>query len=206
MAYDGTGSISEAVAALYGLSPKSSAQIAGLIKLAKDGLGITSKSKRLPDNGKLAIYRWHYEHLSSVQNVKQRESSESGALQSVADGVIGNSQPIGESQALPAANAVQNVKQNVPATFANDDRDNLRPDDYGQVHFAVTFSHQGQPKRTTVMLEGYFVKALQRKHGMDNNAAIRAWIEQAIKADGVRFDSAMPLTKQVKRMMIESFV
>jgi transposase-like protein len=56
------------------------------------------------------------------------------------------------------------------------------------------------------MLEGYLVKALQRKHGLTDNTAIRAWIEQAIKADGERFDSAMPLTKQVKRMMIESFV
>jgi len=39
-----------------------------------------------------------------------------------------------------------------------------------------------------------------------NNATIRAWIEQEITADGGKFDSHEALTKQVKRMMIESFV
>lgn len=75
-----------------------------------------------------------------------------------------------------------------------------------QFHFGVTITHQGQSKRTTVMLEGYLVKALKRKHGLTDNATIRAWIEQAIKADDGHFDSSMPLTKQVKRMIIESFV
>lgn len=206
MQYDGTSKLGDALAALYGCSPRSHNKIAELMAEAKAGLGMTSKARNLPDDVKLAIYHWHVERLNPVQDVKQRELSESGALQSVADGVIGNSQPIGEPQTLPAANAVQDVKQNVPATFANDDCDNVRPDDYGQIHFAVSFSHQGQAKRTTVMLEGYLVKALQRRHGLTDNTAIRAWIEQAIKADGERFDSAMPLTKQVKRMIIESFV
>ena len=56
------------------------------------------------------------------------------------------------------------------------------------------------------MLEGYLVKALQRKHDLTDNPAIRAWIEQAIKSDGVRFDSDAPLTRQVKRLIMESFV
>lgn len=206
MHYDGTSKLGDALAALYGYSPRSHNKIAELIAEAKASLGMTSKARNLPDAVKLAIYRWHVERFNPVQDVKQHEPSESGALQSVADGVACNSQPIGEPQALRAANAVQNVKQNVPTTFTNDDRDNLRQDDYGQIHFAVSFSHQGQTKRTTVMLEGYLVKALQRSHGLTDNTAIRAWIEQAIKADGERFDSAMPLTKQVKRIIIESFV
>ncbi len=72
--------------------------------------------------------------------------------------------------------------------------------DFKHVHFAVTVAG----KRTTVMLEGYLVKALQSKHGLPDNAAIRAWIEQAIKADGVRFDNDAPLTRQVKRIIIDS--
>ncbi len=37
--YDGTGKIAEAIAALYGLSPKSKNQISVKIREAKDGLG-----------------------------------------------------------------------------------------------------------------------------------------------------------------------
>jgi len=74
--------------------------------------------------------------------------------------------------------------------------------DFKQIHFAINLGK----KRTTVMLEGYLVKALQRKHGLVDNPAIRTWIEQSIKIDGARFDSDAPLTKQVKRIIVESFV
>ena len=80
----------------------------------------------------------------------------------------------------------------------DDDKDS----DFKQIHFAINLGK----KRTTVMLEGYLVKALQRKHGLVDNPAIRAWIERAIKSDSVRFDSFAPLTKQVKRIIIESLV
>lgn len=86
---------------------------------------MTSKARNLPDAVKLAIYRWHVEHLKAVQDVKRDGLNDTGALQSVAEGFIGNSQPIGEPQALPAANTVQNVKQNAPTRFANDDRDKM---------------------------------------------------------------------------------
>jgi len=56
------------------------------------------------------------------------------------------------------------------------------------------------------MLEGYLIKATQRKHGLTGNGDIRAWIERAIKTDGVRFDNYAPLTRQVKRLIVESFV
>jgi len=155
MDYDGTSKLGDAIAALYNCSPRSRNKLAELVKEAKAGLGFTSKAKHLPDDVRLAIYRWHYERLNPIQDVKQ-DSPDS---------------------------TIQDVKH---------------------VHFAVTITHQCQPKRTTVMLEGYWVKALQRKHGITDNAAIRAWIEQAIKGDGVRFDSFAPLTRQVKRIIIES--
>lgn len=102
------------------------------------------------------------------------------------------------------AKPVQDVKQDSPLRL--DDATDSPVYDFKQIHFAVTIAREGRTKRTTVMLEGYLVKALQCKHGLTDNATIRAWIERAIKADGGRFDSAMPLTRQVKRMVIESFV
>ncbi|MDD5268026.1 MAG: hypothetical protein PHO08_13010 [Methylococcales bacterium] len=102
-------------------------------------------------------------------------------------------------------NPIPDVKQNDPVQFDDDDRDGSVYD-FKHIHFAVTITHKGQPKRTTVMLEGYLVKALQRKHHLADNTAIRAWIEQAIKDAGDKFDSDEPLTKQVKRLIVESFV
>ena len=181
MKYDGSGKLVEAIAELCGLSVKSISRIAVLIKQAKDSLGITSKSKRLPDDVKLAIYQWHYDRLNPVQDIKQ------------ADDV----QNVKQADNEPIDNPVYDVKQN----------DIDKPVHcFKQIHFAVTVAHDGKPKRTTIMLEGYLVKALQRKHGLPDNTAIRVWIEQAIKSDSVRFDSFAPLTRQVKRIITESLV
>jgi len=183
MQYDGSGKLAEAIADLFGLSPKSQEQVAKRIKEAKTGLGITSKAKVLPDEVKLAIYQWHYDRLNAVQDVKQTDS---GGLDLAADRIV------------------QNIKQDAPAQL--DDDIDVAVYDFKQIHFAVMFAHKGHIKRTTVMLEGYLVKALQRKHGLVDNPAIRAWIEQAIKNDGLRFDSDSPLTRQVKRIITESLV
>lgn len=205
MQYDGTSNLGAAIANLCGLSPKSQAQIANLNKQAKDALGITSKSKNLPDEVKRAIWQWHYERLNPVQNVKQGDSVQDDDVQSLDDTLVQDVKQSDDNKLdLLPDNAVYNVKHDVPVQ--DDDDIDSAVYDFKQIHFAVTFPHQGQPKRTTVMLEGYLVKALQRKHGLTDNAAIRAWIEQAIKSDGVRFDSFAPLTRQVKRVIVESFV
>jgi hypothetical protein len=110
---------------------------------------------------------------------------------------------------------VYNIKQDIPVSSVQDiKQDDLIQDDedigssvydFKQIHFAVTVASDGKPRRTTTMLDGYLVKALQRKHGLSDNTAIRIWIEQAIKNDG-RFNSLQPLTRQIKRIIIESFV
>ena len=107
-------------------------------------------------------------------------------------------------------NPVQNVKQvgNIITVqnIKQDDEAEESVYDFKQIHFAIVIEHQGKPKRTTIMLEGYLVKALQRKHELTDNTAIRQWLEQIIKGDPIRFDSYAPLTRQVKRLIIESLV
>ncbi len=134
MQYDGSGKLGEEIAALYGLSIKSTARIALKVKEAKAGLGITSKAKILPNDVKLAIYKWHCERLNPVQDIKQ-------------DSVVYDIKQ----------DDVQDIKPDVPVQLN---------DDYIQLHFGVTVKRQGGIKRTTVMLEGYLVKALGRKHGL----------------------------------------
>ncbi|MDI1293661.1 MAG: hypothetical protein PSV18_13080 [Methylobacter sp.] len=207
MQYDGKGKLAEAIAELCGVSTKSQVRIAALIKQAKTELGITSKAKQMPDDMKLAIYRWHYERLNPVQDVKQDEGiqvDDEKPVLSPDSLVCDVKQTKGDKLEVLPDSTVQNVKQDNPVL--DDDAIDDPVYDFKQVHFALTIPHNGKPKRTTVMLEGYLVKALQRKHGLTDNAAVRAWIEQAIKSDGVRFDSSAPLTRQLKRVIIESFV
>jgi hypothetical protein len=214
MQYDGKNKLADAVAGLYGYSPRNHNKIAELIRQAKTGLGIAGKAKVMPDEMKQDIYRWHCERLSSVQHNKQTDNNQLNLLQPVPNNVTQAIRPINDNYALPADSpiqtnkrddAIQHVKQSTPVKLNNGDKGSSSYD-YEQLHFGVTITHKGQPKRTTVMLEGYWVRALQRKHDLTDNAVIRAWIEQAIKTDGGQFDSFAPLTKQVKRMIIESFV
>ena len=214
MKYDGTGKLADAIADLYGVPPKSQVRIAALIKEAKAGLSIESKSKRLPDDVKLAIWRWHYDRLNPacdiqqtdiVQNIKQDDivydvkQTKDDGLGLLLDNAVQDIKQSAPSQLDDTESSVYDVKQNAPAQL--DDDTDSPVYDFKQVHFAITVA----TKRTTVMLEGYLVKALQRKHGLIDNSSIRAWIEQSIKADGIRFDPDAALTRQVKRLIVESF-
>ncbi len=171
--YDGTGKLAEALAALYGCSPKSSNTLSKLTQQAKAALGITCKDKPLPERLRLDIYRWHCQQLG-----------------------------------IKHGDVVYDVKQSDPVktTTAGVSVYYFKHEDYRQVHFAVTIEHNGKPRRTTVMLESYLVSALQRRHNLADNTAVRAWIGEAIKGAGSGFDGNQPLTKQVKRLVVESFV
>lgn len=205
MKYNGTGKLAEAIAELFGLSIKSQARIAKLIKEAKTGLGIAGNAKILPNDVKLAIYRWHYDRLNPVQDVKQDDTIQINPGQSLSNATVQDIKQTDDDalELLPGGD-IQNVKQNDPV------QDDINSDnavyDFKQIHFAVTVRHNDEPKRTTVMLEGYLVNALQRKHGLADNPAIRVWLEQAINKDDMRFDRNAPLTRQVKRLIVESFV
>ncbi len=72
MQYDGKGKLAEAIADLYGLSPKSVAQIAAHIKKSKDALGMATKAKILPEDDRLKIYQWHWERLNPAQGAEQQ--------------------------------------------------------------------------------------------------------------------------------------
>lgn len=71
MGYDGTGKLGDAMAVLYGISPKDGKRLDELVKQAKAKLMIVCKSQNLPNDMKLAIYRWHHERQNHVLPVKQ---------------------------------------------------------------------------------------------------------------------------------------
>jgi hypothetical protein len=167
------------------------------------------------------VYRWHWRRLNPVQDIKQasgnadaepvqdvKQEGESQLDGNRTDNPVYDVKQTESNQAIAdcADDVVQNVKQH-GEPVADDGGGNLG--DFDQIHFAVQIpAHygSGSTRRTTVMLERYLVGALGRRHGLSGNAAIRAWIEQAIKNDGVRFDSHAPLTRQVKRLIVESLI
>jgi len=226
MNYDSATKLSDALASLHNVSPKNHNKLAALTQQAKDALRINTKAKRLPDDTKRAIFQWHVEQLKTVQDVKQDDDNRAQGDSSLDQApILKNPLEPSNTEAvpLPPDNPpyhhdldMQVPGQNLASyeNFVHHDLDMQVPDesddvdlwDFEQVHFGVTIDYQPKPKRTTVMLEGYLVKAMQRKLGLTDNASIRAWIEQAIKADGWRFDCDAPLTRQVKRLIIESLV
>jgi hypothetical protein len=233
MKYDGSGKLAEAIANLFGLSKKSQAQIAQLIKQAKNDLAIAGNSRRMPDDIKMAIYQWHYDRLNPVQNVKQpdeinqelmpdsdiqdikqelsqganvQDIKQAGDFQLHQDIIQDIKQIDSDNQELLPEIRVYDVKQDdIVQNVKSVDDDRMQGNvvyDFKQIHFAVSLAS----KRTTIMLEGYLVKALQRKHGLHDNTAIRLWLEQAITNDSQRFDSNASLTRQGKRLIIESLI
>ncbi|MEQ1484526.1 hypothetical protein [Methyloglobulus sp.] len=205
MDYDGTTPLQPALAELVGLSAKSQAQLAVLVKEAKASLGITSTARILPPEQRLAIYQWHKDRLKPVQDIKQDEAPN---LEGQPDS------PVYNVKQGNGVNSIHNVKQDgleqVDGGCADNVVYNVKQDgdgdavyDFKQTHFAIRLP---DGKRTTTMLEGYLIDAMQQKHGLTTNGGIRAWIEQAIKNDGARFDSHAPLARQVKRLIIESLI
>lgn len=192
--YDGVTSLgvvlSDLLARLELKAKKNPGNNGGLSFYCKTAIaaGVVSDSRAV--ESKKAIYRWYAERLTagntelfkalgitSVSNVKQTNIETISPL--VDSGVA----------------AVSNIKQDDDAAETW-----LDSKDY---HYAITITHQGKPKRTTVRIDGYLVKALASRHGLADNSAIRQWIEQAIKQWSA-FDSFLPITRQVNRLMVES--
>ena len=71
--------------------------------------------------------------------------------------------------------------------------------DFKQVRFALRIAG----KRTTVMLEQFVIKTLQRSQGLPDALAVRVWLQDSINNDA-RFDPEIALTKQINRLIIES--
>jgi hypothetical protein len=60
--YNGSGKLGDAIAKLYGCSPRSNNKISALVGEAKAALGV-GKSKKLDASVNQAIWQWHFSRL-----------------------------------------------------------------------------------------------------------------------------------------------
>ena len=63
--YDGTGKLGDAIASLYGCSPRSNNKISALVGEAKAALGV-GKSKKLDADVNRSIWQWHFNRMRPV--------------------------------------------------------------------------------------------------------------------------------------------
>jgi hypothetical protein len=176
--YDGTGKLGDALAALHGISPNNHNKIAQLIGEAKADLNIDSKARRFPDDVKLAIYRWHYDRLNPVTDVETISQEEAVEILSQPEAVETFSQPAHDDT----------VEINSHYGF----------NDLVRVAFYTTSG--GIKKRQVVALDGFYINALMLAAGI-GKADVPKWVQHAVD-NWPAFDPLLPITKQVKRLII----
>lgn len=185
--YDGTGKLAEAIANLCGLSPKSQGQIAALIKQAKAGLGIASKSKNLPTDTKLAIYQWHYDRLHQV----------------TVDSVELFSQPIQPDTVdiISQADSNQCVEINSQDTLDNAPVEIFsQPNDLDIVRVAFYVTKDSNRTRQVIALDGFYINGLMLATGI-TKADVPKWVQAAVDSCAA-FDAHLPITRQVKLLIV----
>lgn len=222
--YNGTGKLAGAIANLCGLSLKSQGQIAALIKQAKVGLGITSKSKNLPDDVKLAIYQWHFDRLHpeadadvkidsqaaqpDIVNIASHDdSNESVELYShptPPDSVEICSQP---ELSLPVDIISQTVHDDAVDIISQPDSNEhveiiSQYTDNALVRIAFYIQRKGARVRQVIALDGFYLNALMLATGITKQD-VPKWVQQAV--DGwAAFDAYLPITRQVKLLIVRA--
>ena len=209
-----TGNLGKDLSDLYDFSPKSQDKVFSLIGQAKAALGI----EQLTETERSKIYQWHFDR---VQNIKQTDTVKppvaTQSTKPVSRKIITlkarpatdfkqvdvvqfcevEAEPVNNSQQTDIPEAVQYLKQ---------------VDNYDVIHFGVTLQPKSRlkqsPRRSTIALEGYFVRALVRKYGFRDNAAVRQWIEaRVVHLGGIDTDTPkLTATTQIKRIIIEAIV
>jgi len=234
--YDGTGRLGDAIATLYGFSPKSQQLISNKIKEAKAALNIISEAKVLPNTDRLKVYRWHYDRLHPAANEPVETKAQAEASDSVEmfsqpnqdDSVKIDSQPepltlnesvelysqsnnqtveiISQAESLsPVAIISQAVQGNAVEIFsqveANDTVEiNSHYDMNDVVRIAFYTVKHGTKTRQVIALDGFYVNALMQATGITKQD-VPKWVQAAVNG-WVAFDSALPITKQVKYLLI----
>lgn len=203
--YDGTGKLAEAIANLCGLSPKSQGQIAELIKQAKAGLGITSKSKNLPTDTKLAIWQWHYDRLhpttvDDVEIISQPMQTDTVEIISH-DGSNESVELYSHPTPPDSVEIISQPESPLPVEIISQYADTAL------VRVAFYIQRKGKrvrqaQVRQVIALDGFYVNALMFATGIDKKG-VPAWVQSAVNG-WAAFDGELPITRQVKFLIIQT--
>ena len=195
--YDGTGKLGDAIAALYGCSPRSNNKISALVGEAKAALGV-GKSKKLDADVNRAIWKWHYDRLHQEADADVKIYSQSANSQSVdiISQVDDNelveiiSQP---ELPLPVDIISQSGGNEVVEIFS-------QYPDTALVRIAFNIQRQGKRVRQVIALHGFYINALMLATGI-TKAVVPKWVQAAVDS-WAAFDAELPITLQVKLLLI----
>ena len=193
--YDGKGRLHDAIASLLGLSIKSKARIVVRIKEARAGLGIGLDDK-LSDTSRLAIWQWLYDRLHSTNNAVEINSQDNSVkIITQTDGVEIDS----HIESLELCEQAHEAEVNFLPELVNII---AQYPIYAHVRIAFYTTSKGVKIRQVIALDGFYVNALMSAIGI-NKSAVPAWIQKAVDSYA-DFDSSLPITKQVKYLLIKT--
>lgn len=200
MDYDGTTPLQPEIAKLIKCSPKNQSKIAKVTKKAKLDLGITSKARRLPTETKLQIYT----HLVELYS----QTSKKGSVD-----IISQSNSNDPVEIISQENTTETLapKTTQPtAVEINSQADNNKPveiyshtDNFDNVRIAFYVIRDGKRERQVISLDGFFINALARIKV--SKQEVPQWVQAQVD-DWTAFDSKLPITRQVKFLIIREVI
>jgi len=203
--YNGTGKLSEALAELYGISPKNHNKIAELIKQAKKALAISNQARQMPTGTRLLIYRWHVERVHSNTNsvaiFKQAEQIEPIGLHQQADSE--RVETISHAEVVDAVDIITQLNDSQSVEIISQAPIHQSVELFSQTRIAFYVQKHGKRERQVIALEGYYLNALAVL-GV-NKAEVPKWVQAAVD-NWIAFDPELPITRQVKYLIVSGLI
>lgn len=201
--YDGTGQLGIALAALYGCSVKNQNKTAKLIKQAKDALGMISAARNLSTNVKLTIYGWHWDQLhnsDAVEIYSQAQVQPPVETISQGDTVEDKVEIVIQPEYVEISSHTQAQSPVEIISHSNAVELNSQYGINDLIRIAFYTTSKGVKKRQVIALEGFYLNGLMLATGITKQD-VPKWVQAAV--DGWdAFDSRLPITKQVKLLLI----
>jgi len=193
-AYDGTTPLKEAIALLVGCSPKSNTKLASLLKPAKEVLNITGK--RLTDEQQLKIYNWVAEKFSQ-ENTEVNDVEIISQPEKLSDNLISQAVVEVDAELFSQPKIKKEVIKNDSAEIIS------HTDIFDSVRVSFYIQRNGKRERQVIALDGFFINALS---SMDvPRSAVPQWVQAQID-DWSSFDAQLPITRQVKYLIMREVV
>lgn len=219
--YDGSGKLGDAIAALYGCSPRSNNKISALVGEAKAALGV-GKSKKLDADVNRSIWQWHFDRVRPATADTAEVNSQGACLnavelfsQSIQPDTVDiisqsdsdhsveiNSQP--ESPLL--VDIISQPEHDAPVEVISqiDSREAVEINpcyaDTALIRIAFYVQRQGKRVRQVIALDGFYINALMLATGI-NKADVPKWVQSAVNGWSA-FDGELPITRQVKMLLV----
>ncbi len=189
MKYDGTTPLQPEVARLVNCSVKSQSKIAQVIKEAKQALGIDAKARVLPNEKRLQIYNYLVKKYSQPDN--------NASVKTISQTNKPEPQPTVEIISQPDNNKTVEIISQPPVELFS------QAGNFDDVRVAFYVDRNGERSRQVISLDGYFINALSSIGVSREN--LPSWIQQQVN-EWSAFDSKLPITRQVKYLIMREVV